>query len=360
MSTAPASPKVNYGALRDYLNGRQKAASLEPATELTPADDTKPVSTGARSDEHVSDVKNNVGAHNVESATPSAANSNGDMLTNSGLEQTVSGEEDSQTRAIKVVHVGNERMALLDPTKDGDLNAIMDQLSKSAVELQRLVAPRKSAGTANKAAADNPLTGSSDHQAVANTIEEYRKRGSDRGRVVGAFVLGFNQTYNTLKRAFEEGSLEQMLAGAGGAEAGAGAGAEAGRIPTGGDAPMPPMPPEAGAVDPTAGAAAGAGDPGAISPDDIAAAFAEAGITPQELMTLLESAKGKLDADPAPSDVKEKIASEFDQTIKFASFANDYMRSGRFALKPAADGTPARTSRDAMKTYIRELRAAVV
>lgn len=367
-----AEQPTSFASLRDYLAGRKQASVENPpsADSCVPDDGSKPVTTGARFSENTSDVAKMPPGKNVEHQAGTARNGE-TKPTDSVLEQTIAGEEDSQTRAIKTVTDENEKMSGLDPTKDADLDKLMAGLAKAAAALPKLVAAsgvkRADEQTTKLSAEDEKA--SADHQAVVNVIETYRKAGVDRGRVTAAYLSGFDQTYRFLKQAMDEGSLAQLLqgdAGAGDPNAMAGPGGDVG-------AQMPPMapPPEA-----AAGGAPG-GEP-TMSDDDLAAAFAEAGVTPEEFVQMLMEMKAQMgggEAPPAeapaasegtekeapmPADEKAAAIRAIDDGIKIASHVIDYKKTGKFSFKPAADGTPERKGRDQMKQYLRELRNASV
>jgi hypothetical protein len=362
-----ATPEVPYASLRNYLAGRKEASVTSPpsADSVIPDDKGKAPTTGARFEENASDVKKMPPGVNAEHGAENPHTCNAaDPVPNSGLEQTTADEGDSQTRAIETVKGENEKMSGLDPTKDADLDQLMARLTKAAEQLPALVGATRAQPAQP---AQGGLPASADHQAVANTVEAYRKMGADRGRVIAAYLLGFDETAAFLKKAADEGTLEQMLQGAGGAP-----GADAG---TGGGAQAPAPGPEAG---PPGGAAPGGGDPGAaamgmggggegqMTDDDLLAAFAEAGISPEEFVQMLTQMKGQMGGGGAgpgagpemPPDQAKAAAAAIEDGIKIAQHVVAYKKSGKFSFKPAADGTPARRGRDQMKAYLLELRAA--
>lgn len=369
-------PGTKFGSLRDYLAGvKQASITSPPSAESTiPDDGGKTPETGARFTENGTDVKNMPPKQNVETASGNEVTGNAapsKLVPNSGLEQTTADDGDSQTRAVKTITGETEKLAALNLTVDADLTTALAGLAKAAAALPALLAA-SGVAPVQAAAATPALTPAAhekwaaEQQAVANVVEQYRKMGSDRGRVVVPYLRGFDEQMAHLKRADDSGALEQMMAAQGGGGDPAAAG---GAPPMDPAAAMPPMDPAAGGGAPPMDPAAAGGDPaaamgapadggGQVTPDDMAAAFNEAGITPQELVQLLEAMKGQVGGADMPPEAKEKAASLIADWTKVATDTQSHMRSGKYSFKPAQDGSASRRSRDVAKSYLLELQRA--
>jgi hypothetical protein len=373
MSAVPANPTPDYSSLRAFLAG-VKSASVEhpPSADSTiPADGGKAPHIGARFEENETDTKTKPPKYNPDHAAPNTFDGRGNHpVPNSNLEQTDADAEDSQTKAVKTVHDENMKMGSLDLTKDTDLDKALAALDKAAAAFPGLLArsgirthvhAAVSLLAPNLSEADRAKW-AAEQQAVANTVEEYRKLGADRGRTVASYLRGHDDTIAFLKRAEADGSLAQMLAAQPPPDGGGG-----------GDGAVPPdagaagaVPPGAGAMPPvTAAPAAGAGpappDGGGgeeITPEDLTAAFAEAHITPEEFVQILQELKGQLPGAEMPEEEKDKAAAAIRDGEKLAADAKRHLRSGQFQFKPAADGTVSRRHRDVVRAYLNEIRAA--
>lgn len=361
MSTATKTTP-DYATLRDFL--RQKTASAtplpSPESTIPGGDGGKAPTEGARFQENSADIKNKGLKDNVESQTPNTETGNATpskLIPNSGLDQTTADQDDEQTRAVKTVKGENEKMSGLDLTKDADLTAVLAGLNKAAAHLSALSVVPSSTGVRTPApAAQRPVDQkwAAEQQAVANIVEQYRKMGSDHGRVLAHYLHGHSVQYAFLKQAEADGSMDQMMA----AQDAAGDGSGAPAIdPSAAAAAPAPAPGPAPAPAPDGGNGDGSGG-GAITPEDMASALAESGMTPAELSQVIELLKQKLPGADMPEDAKEKAASLLNDWTKIATDARTYVQSGKFAFKPAADGTPSRKSRDIAKGYLQELRHA--
>jgi len=345
-----------------WLAENEKAAGSLPegGTKGESADD------GPRGSENCRDVKKNVGGNSVDGAGKANATGRADnMASMTGLKQTTVGKMPEVERAVKVVEEESDKMAAANLDDDAQLASAHAALLKAAAELPVILAKAGvPAARGTKAAAAPAAEKSATEKAMAATVDSYRKYGEDHADLTVNYLRGFWDVVNTLKSAADAGTLEQMLAGGG--EAGPGAGPEemAG-MPTGpGDVAGAVPPPAAGPgehaepdADDQGGAPPGAG-PGEPDTDDLAAAAAELGMSPDELMQLIELLKTKAQAEPMGPADKAAVERVLTKAASVASDIKQRMRSGKFQLKPAADGTPERARRNAAASYFNELLRA--
>jgi hypothetical protein len=367
-----ATETTDFPDLRSYLNAKLASApapkngtpngTTKSAIEFPP-DGGKTPHTGEHFTETAADVKKVVGEGNVESThAQSEDGKSKNVLPHSGLEQTIAGQEDSNTRAIKTIKDENEKIAKIDLTDPNGIDKALAALDAAQNSIKLAAAPRSTSGTSSTSTPAPLGTTAFDakqaaDQAVYNTTAAYIKYGADRALVTARYLDGFTETWNWLKAAADDGSLAAMLAQGGG---GGGAPPDAGAAGGGGAAPMmPPVPAGAGGgAPPDAGAAAGGGGEAGPSPDDVAGGMNEMNLTPEQIQEIIALLQHQLGGAEAPPEQKAAAA----ESLKFATAvvksAADHMRSGKYQFKPAADGTPARKSRDTAKKYLGELLAA--
>lgn len=347
----------DWNSIRSWLT---KQASL-PEKE----DTGTPATTGAHDAQNVADAKKAVPGVTVEESKKNPATGKmNNPVPGSGLLQTTTGHMPEVENAVKTVTEESEKAANADLSTDEGFATALDALRKAAAELPLVFAQAgmkiDQTPTTKKAAPVQPTTvvdpavvakQAQDAQAAA-VIDGYRKLGADRGSLTAEYIKAYHNTYDALCKMAADGSMDAMLA----------------NDPTqGGGAPPPAAPvdagPPPGAGGPPPGAPPGGDAGGQPSLDDVAAALAEMGMTPDDLMQIAQKMKGEAEAAPAPdaggppAEAKEAAVASMVHVIKTANDAKVMMRSGTFRLKPAGDGTADRRRRDAAKAYIRELQA---
>lgn len=341
-------PPQNWSEIADWLNRAEKSAGTLPESSdgTTAATDG-----GARGAENSRDVKAVVGGNSAEGGAASTVHGRADNMAGStGLKQTTVGKMPDVERAVKVIEEETEKASKADVDDPAQLEAAHAAVLKAAAELPTILARSavRAAPSANGHAA--PAEKSAMDKALAATIENYRRYGEDHADVTTGYLRGFWDTLNHLKAAADAGTLEQMLgAGAGGdPEGAAGAGAP---------------PPEAAPAGPMgaggdAGGDAGGGSGGDPGMDDFAAAAAELGLAPEELMQLIEILKSKAQSEPMGPADKVAVERVLTKAAYVASEIKNQMRAGKFQLKPAADGTPERGRRQVAANFFNELLQA--
>jgi hypothetical protein len=107
------------------------------------------------------------------------------------------------------------------------------------------------------------------------------------------------------------------------------------------------------------GEGGGAEGGGELSMDEVIAALQELGITPEQFQQIIAQAHQGVQDTPDSAAAPEEKAAAVTALVgwnKMASEMSPHMRSGKYSLKPAADGTKERERRNAAKDYIRELQ----
>lgn len=358
---ATIAPTANtFDTIANWL-GANGATKLAGATTPDLEDGGKPATEGARGHENSADVKKIPPGQNAESGqvNPDAGKMN-KPVPDSGLAQGTPGSMTEVERSVKVVKDEAEKMAAADLSTDAGLEAAFGSLQKAAAALPSLLT-RLGVSSPTPAPANIPANLHSAAQAVSKEaadraadeaiVDAMRKYGADRGELTVSCLRGMDETYWLLKQAIEDGSMQQMLAG-GAPDAAAGPGGPpagpAGMVPSPAAGDLPP-----GADAPPPGGAEG----GAPSIDDMAAAMAEAGITPEMLEEIAAKLREQVGGDAnMGSEQKAAALAVLDSCTKTASDVRTMQRAGNFRLKPAADGTPERRRRDAGHEFIRELR----
>lgn len=370
---ATATPMKSAESLRSWLSG--KGDAVKAAGTLPDLDDGgKPATQGERSAENKADVNKLMPHVGVEAAPKNPEHGSTDKpIADSGLMQTTVGKMPEVERAVKVVTEENEKVSASNLSNDIELANAIASLEKAASAMgimstaaagTRPPAPtpvgtpstQTPAPTTPKAAAANPPVNqaAADQQAL---IASYIKFANDRADLLGQFLRGQVQSYEQLTKWAEDGSLDAAMAAGAPPEDPAAAGAGAGGDPAMADpaAAAAAAPPPGAGGDPAAGGAGGGGSP---SPDELAAALAEMGVTPDVLMAAAEKLQ-QMVAGPAgaAAPAADKMAAEQQvaEMVKLASETQSHMRTGHFRLKPAADGSNDRKRRDAAKGYIDEM-----
>ncbi len=360
-----APPASTHADLKAWINSLDLTGKIAGTLPEKP-DDGTPASEGAQSAKNHADAKKLTPGVSVEDGTDNPATGKSDKpVPNSGLLQTTVGKMPEIEKAVKTVTEETAKMAAADLDTPEGFDVALTALRKAAAELPIVFAasglqiPNQTPApkAAAKAAPADPVAAAKaaqDTQAAA-VVDGYRKLGADRGVLVSQYLQGFYGTYQDLHKMAADGSMAAMLAqdpAAGGAPPGAGP------MP-GGDAGPGGPPPGAG---PMPGGDAGGGQ--APSIDDVAAALTEMGMSPDDLIQIAHKMQDEVQGSPAPDaggpPVEEKAAAlrVLESVIKDASDTKQHMRAGRFAFKPAGDGSADRRRRDTAKGYIRELLAA--
>lgn len=353
----------NFNTLKSWVQNVKQASLSEPKEPGEPA------TTGARASEHKSDVNKIVPGQNVDHGAKNPETGHQDEpYPGSGLKQTTTGKMPEVEKAVKVVREETEKMSNADITTDEGLSVAISSLRKAAAELslissldnpnytfnqphtvhggyeQTINVPRQA--PRQKQAADD---------GTAALVDGYRKYGQDHAMLTVNYLNGFNDMFGYLKTANDDGSLMQMLAAQGGG----------GGAPPGGELPPEAM---AGGAPPGAEGGAPPGAEGGMPPgaeggqptaDDLAAALQELGISPQELEAALAKMQGQVEGDQSiPDEEKAEIKAAIAGGVADMKKVASHMRSGKFNLKPAADGTPERERRNVSKAYLQELLKA--
>lgn len=372
-ATATAKPQ-RFDSLRNWIAGNgsvSKEAAALPELE----DGGKPATQGSRSSENASDVKKVAPHVGVETAPDNPEHGSADKpVPESGLMQTTVGKMPEVERAVKVVTEENEKVAALKLDSMDDLAAAIASLEKSASALGLIATATAAAGAssaARPAAQPAPAATNSPKSAAATSapaaqppqnnitpeqqqlVAAYAKFGADQAAFLGEFLRGQAETRQYLTKWAAEGGLEEAeesQPAAGGAPAD-----QAAMAAPGGDAGAPPAP--GGDPAAAAGGAGGAGG-GTPSPEELASACAEMGVGPDELMQaaqiMQQMVSGGAGASVPPAD-KAAAEKEVQLMTKLASETKDFVRSGKFRLKPAADGTPERARREVARSYVDEM-----
>lgn len=349
-------------------------AWLKSAGSLPEKDDGgKPATEGARSAENSADVKKLVPEMSSETFGKNPETGDADSpVPDSGLQQATTGKMPDVEKAVKVVEEESAKMAAADLTTDAGFDAAFESLNKAASYLPILFTASgvqtpgtKKANTTPAPAKPQTPAEKTAAEKVAAKVEEFARFGRDRGELTAAYLRGYDDHMAIFLKAAADGSIDAM----GGPPPEMGGGmppeAAAGGMPP--EAAAGGMPPEAG---PPPGGDPGAGG-GAPTADDLAAAFAEMGVTPDVVMEAAQKLQEQIgggapapegappEAGPAPAEAEKAAAvATLAYVKKTAAEAKAKMRSGKFNLKPAADAAEAKR-RTAARDYIGEmLRAA--
>lgn len=376
-ATLNDSPATGFDSLYAWLQGADlnKLASEIPS-ESEHDDGGKPATTGARSSENDADVKKITNGNAIPGGT---ANSDGKMnnpVEGSGLNQSTTGHNPEVERAIKSVKGEEEKMAAADLNTDEGFKAAYDALVRAQSHLPVLLAHcglDVSPAEPAKSAAAQPPAAPADHtpvdptaaalgyaskeaadKAAAELVYQYQKLGHDKGHMTAQYLRGYDETMALLTKMADDGSLEAAAQGGQGPAPAIDPNAGAPPAMGGGD-PAAAM--QQGAAGPEGGAEGGQG--GELSIEEVIAALQEMGITPEQLQQIIGQAQGGVQATPdaaAPPEEKAAAMAALNGWNKMAAEMTPYMRSGKYSLKPAADGTKERERRNAAKDYIRELQ----
>lgn len=351
----PATAKTNFTSIQQWL----AADPTKAAASLPEKDDGgKPATEGSRSSENCKDVGKLVPGNSVDHGKDNPKDEE-TIVEGSGLKQTTVGRMSEVEKAVKTVTDESEKVEKMSAElkTDAELDEALKTFAKLAGDLNQFVAqstaqpaqPTKQAAAPQQpdpVAHFGPQAKEAADRAAAEVVAGYRQYGSDRGALTAKYLLGFEDGYSKVAQAEAQGAVGHKRAdeqdGDGPPDAGPPQAAPAG-------------PPDAGAMPPPGGDAGGG--PG---PDDMAGAMGELNLSPEELEQLIALLTQKLQAAQgaggmAPADAKA-AADELRYASKQASDARALMRSGKFRLKPAADGTPERKGRDAARAYIQELQ----
>lgn len=354
-----ATPTTDYTSIRNWLT---KAASL-PEKE----DEGKPATLGAHAAQDTADANKAVPGTGAQEAKKNPETGHADNpVPGSGLLQATTGKMPEVEKAVKTVTEASEKAANADLSTDEGFEFALSEIRKAAAEFPvifaqsglKVDAPAKAAPAAKAAATADPAAAAKaaqDAQAAA-VIDGYRKLGADRGGLTAEYLKAFYATYGELEKMANDGSMGAMLAADPAAQGGP-------PMPGGAPEGPPPGPPAPEAAPAPGGPPAGPGGEAGPSLDDVAAALAEMGMTPDDLMQIAQKMKGEAEAAPAPdaggppAEQKEAAVASMAHVIKTAGDAKALMQAGKFALKPAADDSADRKRRNAAKAYIQELRA---
>lgn len=405
----------NWMKIAEWIENSKKAKLVDPP------DDGRPVRTGERYSEHSQDIKSVTGQHNVDSAAENPESGRSDNFGEGhGLQQVTADKKIKGQEKIKVVHDANLKASQV--IAKGE-EATLDELVEAVDSLRHAFETFK--GTSTKRAGDSnfsyehyPTSTSVDNisfdndffkKASLDVVNEYMSYGKLNADVLYSFLSGFSNEYYNLKKAAREDNLPEYLAAdpytdpkvadmfrtfVKMAETGMAdqilntvTGPTASTVPPPETDKAPPSnetPPER------------AEDEKEITDEDFAAAAAELGLSPEDLMDLIRVIQERIDnttsTEPTetPTETetekgteKETPLKEEGETTKTSSYMNrplrlhryrkraaqrefavvknviestvDRMTSGNFRLKPAADGSAARIRREIAKQYLNEL-----
>lgn len=377
VATAQNPIDQSYANLRGWLTG---ADVTKQAGSLPDLDDGgKPATLGAHAAENSADLKKHVApGQNIDAGkdNPTDGNTN-KPVPDSGLMQTETGKMPEVEKAVKTVSDEHDKMAAITGNSVADLQAKIASLDKIASAMGILTtagalhtqqsasaaapaaAPEKTAQAAGGSSTPAVPAASEDAERQA-IIADYVKFADERATHLGEYLRGHTETYALLQKCADDGSLAAMMAqdptAGGGMPPGGGGGDAAAAAPPS-PAAMPSAPPMGGGAPDAGGGDMGGGGGGAGGPpsaDELAAAATEMGLSPDVLIQAAHKMQGEVDSAPE-SEHKDTAKAAVAEFAKLASDTKTHMQTGKFRLKPAADGSPERKGRDAARDYLNEM-----